>query len=547
MTSLSRTPGIRFEPDPVGVPGTREALIRRLHVLFCCTGKGHDSDMTLSVHARLFLTLLLASLLAVIGTTVFVRWSFERGLMELVNARESERIAEIADRLVALHAQDGSWQRLRQDKRLWVALLMGRGERMLRERGRPRRDHLPPWMPPNLGEPGVWPPDHAMQHLDKGEGPVPLELRLMLLDESGALIYGREPLLDGARRIPLELEGSALGQLALIPGPSIAEWPELQFQARQGGRLWIIASGMLLLSAALAYPLSRRLVRPLGGFQLVMGRLASGDYGARVPVQGGDEIARLGRDLNALAAALEQHEEARRRWVADISHELRTPIALLRAELEALQDGVRTFDPGAVERLHGDALRLGRLVDDLYQLSMSDLGALSYRMVPTDLGEVLKGDLEAFRPRFTTAGLSLHFEDRRRLAGELNADPDRLSQLFRNLLRNSLQYTDPGGGLSVSLDQAGDRILVDFQDTPPGVPPEAMDQLFERLYRLDQSRSRDTGGAGLGLAIAKNVAEAHGGHISAQPSPTGGLWIRVELPLEWQGQRAEEGTKGNRI
>jgi two-component system, OmpR family, sensor histidine kinase BaeS len=488
--------------------------------------------MSLSVHARLFLTLLLASLLAVIGTTVFVRWSFERGLMDLVNARESERIAGIADRLVALHTQDGSWERLRQDKRLWFALWVGRGERMLRERGRPRRDHLPPWIPPNLGEPGVWPPDHAMQHLSRGEGPVPLELRLMLLDGSGALIYGRESLLEGARRIPLELEDQVLGQLALVPGPSIAELPELEFQARQGGWLWGIAAGMLLLSAALAYPVSRHLVRPLGGFQETMGRLAAGDYGARVPVQGGDEIARLGRDLNALAAALEQHEQARRRWVADISHELRTPIALLRAELEALQDGVRPLDPAAVERLHGDALRLARLVDDLYQLSLSDLGTLSYRMVPTDPGEVLERDLEAVRSRFAEAGLSLGYEDRRRSARELKADPDRLSQLFRNLLRNSLLYTDPGGGLVVSLEQSGEGVLVDFQDSAPGVPEEALEQLFERLYRLDQSRSRHTGGAGLGLTIAKNVAQAHGGHISARPSPTGGLWIRVELPGE---------------
>jgi two-component system sensor histidine kinase BaeS len=488
--------------------------------------------MSLSVRTKLFLTLLLASLIAVIGTSAFVRWSMQRGLTELVNARESERIAEIADRLVALHAQDGSWERLRQDKRLWVALLMGRGERMLRERGRPHRGHLPPWMPRNLGEGGVWPPGHALEHQAKGDGSVPLALRLMLLDGSGNLIYGRESLLSGTLRIPLELEGSTLGQLALIPGPPLAEWPELEFQARQGGRLWIIAGGMLLVSAALAYPLSRRLVHPLHGFQETMGRLASGDYGARVSVQGGDEIARLGRDLNALATALDQHEHARRRWVADISHELRTPIALLRAELEALQDGVRPLEGASVDRLHLDTLRLGRLVDDLYQLSMSDLGALSYRMVRTDPGEVLEADLDSFRPRFAAAGLSLSFEDKRESAREVRGDPDRLSQLFRNLLHNSLQYTDPGGGLSVTLGQEGGLVLVDFRDSAPGVPPEALDQLFERLYRLDQSRSRYTGGAGLGLAIAKNVVEAHGGSIRAQPSPCGGLWIRVELPIE---------------
>lgn len=487
--------------------------------------------MSLTVHARLFLALLLASLLAVVGTSVFSRWSFERGLTDLMNAREAERVSAITERLEAFYAQEGSWERLRRDKRTWVALLMGRGERMTsRDRAGHRRERPPPWVPRELTEPGAWPPAHALEHLEKGDGPVPLELRMMLLDESGQLIYGREDLLPDARKIPLELDGRQFGQLAIVAGPPIAEWPELEFQAHQGGWLWIIAAGMLALSGALAYPLSRGLVRPLEGFQWAMGRLAAGDYAARVPLQGGSEIARLGRDLNALAAALEQHEQARRRWVADISHELRTPITLLRAELEALQDGVRPLDPAALERLHGDALRLGRLVDDLYQLAMSDLGALSYRMVQTDIGEVLEADLDSFRPRFAQAALSLAYEDRRRSAKEINADPDRLSQLFRNLLGNSLQYTDPGGGLNVTLEESADGVIVDFQDTAPGVPPEVQDQLFERLYRVDQSRNRHTGGAGLGLAIAKNVVEAHGGHISAHPSPAGGLWIRVELP-----------------
>jgi two-component system sensor histidine kinase BaeS len=144
-------------------------------------------------------------------------------------------------------------------------------------------------------------------------------------------------------------------------------------------------------------------------------------------------------------------------------------------------------------------------------------------MVDTDIGEVLESDLETFRPRFADAALGLSYEDRRGSPGEIKADPDRLSQLFRNLLRNSLQYTDPGGGLTVTLAQSADRILVDFQDTPPGVPEGAQERLFDRLYRLDQSRNRHTGGAGLGLAIAKNVVEAHGGRISAQPSPSGGL------------------------
>lgn len=485
--------------------------------------------MNLSVRTKLFLTLLLASLLAVVGTSLFVGWSMQRGLAELVDARESERIEAVADRLLALYAKDGSWEPLSKDIQLWVSVLRGRDRRK-----DTHPDRLPPWLRHHRDQPGLWPPGRAMKHFKDGDRPVPLEFRLMLLDRAGIPIYGQASLLEDARRVPLIVEGTQVGALALVPGPPLAELPELQFQARQGGRLWVIAAGMVLISAMLAYPLSSRLVRPLRGFQETARRLGAGDFTARAPDQPGprgrDEIAQLGRDINGLAAALEQHEQSRQRWVADISHEMRTPVTLLRAELEALQDGVRPLERAAIDALHGDVLRLGRLVEDLYQLSMTDLGALSYRMEPTDVGELIAADLEGFRPRFNQAGLGLDLQDHRSTPAEIQADPGRLSQLFHNLLRNSLQYTDPGGRLEISLTQSPGSVLIDFQDTAPGVPTEALPKLFDRLYRLDESRSRHTGGAGLGLAIAKNIVQAHGGDIWAAQSIQGGLWIHIELP-----------------
>ncbi|HYQ90915.1 MAG TPA: ATP-binding protein, partial [Candidatus Competibacteraceae bacterium] len=181
--------------------------------------------------------------------------------------------------------------------------------------------------------------------------------------------------------------------------------------------------------------------------------------------------------------------------------------------------------------LHADVQRLGHLVDDLYELSMTDLGALSYHLVEANPVAVLTTDVEAFASSFAEAGLTLSVENRLPTAMTYQADAQRLSQLFRNLLRNSLRYTDPGGGLSIILSREHGRLIVDFQDTAPGVPPESLPRLFDRLYRVESSRHRDTGGAGLGLAICRNIAEAHGGTIGARPSPHGGLWIRLELPL----------------
>ncbi len=533
--------------------------------------------MILSIRAKLFLTLLLACLLVVAGTQAFVHWSLRQGLVELADAREAERVAAIAERLTAVYARDGSWDGLRTDRRRWVLVILGLppeaepgrraavppepppepgwglpperppvaverpsfGRLPVRPSADPfaesapgghRRGGPPPWLRRVLAGPEVWPPPLVLEHLRERGRPIPTELRLMLLDAQGAMVQGRADLLPGTRRWPLELDGRPIGSLAVLPGSPLPQLAEIEFQARQGSRLWIIALGMLAFAAVLASPLSRWLVRPVRRIQVVTRQLATGDFSARVEAHGGDELASLGRDLNALAAVLEANEQARRRWVADIAHELRTPIALLRAELEALQDGVRPLAPAAVDALHADVVRLGRLVGDLNELSVTDLGALSYRMVETDPRALLLADLDAFRPRFAAAGLSLEWRDRAPVPLRLLADPDRFSQAVRNLLANSLKYTDPGGGLTVTLAAAAGRVTLDFEDSAPGVPEEALPRLCDRLFRVDDSRSRHTGGAGLGLAIVKNVVEAHGGSLTLAAAPAGGLWIHIALP-----------------
>jgi two-component system, OmpR family, sensor histidine kinase BaeS len=504
--------------------------------------------VNLSIHTKVFLTLLLACVLVLLGTQAFVYWSLRQGLIELADAREQARLEVIAERLTEIYAREESWAPLRASPRLWVAALLGRdwpGEGRHARLG--NADRLPPWarrfLGPHRGAGGAdrftWPPPHALRD-DGLDGGVPIELRLMLLDEEGAPVVGRPELLPDTRRFALDLDGTPIGALAVIPGPPVAELADLHFVERQGGRLWLIALAMLALAAALAYPLSSRLIRPVQGCRQTARKLAAGDYTARVPIAGGDEIAELGRDINALADALERSDRTRRQWVADISHELRTPIALLRAHLEAMQDGVRPLERAEVDRLHGDMLRLSRLIEDLNDLAMTDLGALTYRMQEIDLAEVLSDDIDGFRGRFAAARLTLVF-DNRLAAGcaPFRADPDRLSQLFSNLLRNSLSYTDAGGGLTVTLDAGrGGVYRIAFEDTAPGVPTEDLPRLFDRLYRADASRSRHTGGAGLGLAIAKNVVLAHGGTIEAHAAAAGGCAIRIELPADGQGRRS---------
>ena len=217
-------------------------------------------------------------------------------------------------------------------------------------------------------------------------------------------------------------------------------------------------------------------------------------------------------------------------WIADISHELRTPLSVLRAEIEALQDGVRQMTPERLNSLHSEVMNLNRLVNDLYELSMSDIGALNYQKQLIDVSETLNKTLESHQDEFDSKNITVAFEPDSK-PRQINADPERLQQLFSNLLINTLRYTDAGGKLEIKLDRDKSRVLIIFEDSAPGVPDDDIPHLFERLYRVESSRNRETGGTGLGLAICKNIVEAHEGNIVAETSTLGGLKITIDLPV----------------
>lgn len=498
--------------------------------------------MTLSIRAKLFFTLLFACALSVVVVQASMHWSFHQGLRDMIEQRLRARAEEIGARLEEQYRADGGWSRIVEDQRLWLALVERRGF----SHGVAYRTAAGPLPECEIraAEAPTWPRSATDPCWDdgfpRGRRRAMFASRLALLDAEDRVLIGRvgrvgdaatDPLPARALRLPLESDGVRIGALVLMPGPPLHEAAELRFRARQTAMLPIIALATLSLSALLAWWLSRWLSRPVGRFRAVARRLAGGQFDARAPDTGRDELAALGRDLNALAVSLEQNEQARRRWVADISHELRTPVSLLRAAIEAMQDGVRPLDSTNLSALHGDTLRLSHLIEDLYQLALSDLGALSYRKVNVDLAEVLADGIASFRASFQAAGLALRFDNRLRTPAIIDADPQRLAQLFANLLRNSVQYSDRGGALDVCLHAVGHGWLeIDFQDTAPSVAETERARLFERLYRVEPSRSRRAGGAGLGLAITKNIVEAHQGSIEALAAPQGGLWIRILLP-----------------
>jgi two-component system sensor histidine kinase BaeS len=487
--------------------------------------------MKFGVTYKLFLSILMAAGLAVICSALIMQWKIHQGFLRYVNAVEKCGVSRLAGKLEQSYQNELSWDFLTRDPERWRQLVFT----SLPMEGLPPGERMPP---PDGGPPAE-PPNHPDGDKPHHHGvPPPLahqfDQRLFLLDANRRILVSQLAAPDTSVATPLRYRGEVVGYLGIVPRTLLSsDEPQRRFIKEQEQALALTAGVVVFLAAALSLLMARRLVRPLRELATATHRLAAGEFTVRVPIGSRDELGQLASDFNSLALTLEKNEEARRQWVADISHELRTPLAILRGEIEALQDGIRQPTPQTIQSLHGEVIHLGRLVDDLYQLSMSDVGALTYRKSKLDLGTLLSETVAAFRPEFSSKGIRIEESCDDRADAVVFGDPERLRQLFSNLLDNSLKYTDNGGRLRVQM-QGGDGIVtVDFQDSAPAVPATEIGKLFDRLYRVESSRNRSTGGAGLGLAICRNIVEAHAGTITAQPSPLGGLWIRIEFP--WKG------------
>ncbi|VVE88971.1 ATP-binding protein [Pandoraea bronchicola] len=310
----------------------------------------------------------------------------------------------------------------------------------------------------------------------------------------------------------------------------------LVVRAALAGHSWLRGDNLMYLTVlgvallgAVALRVAQRLLVPVTPLLEATHRMAMGDYSARAPTAGADELARLAVDLNRLADTLSHNDRLRRDLLADISHELRTPLSVLRGEIEAMEDGVRPLTQDALASLRVEISLLAKLIDDLYELSLSDVGALTYQFAPVDITERVATSVTAFGDWFDAKGISLNVhlpEDSLFVDGDLH----RLTQLLGNLFENSLRYTDGGGAVRVYLSSTDTQLRLEIEDSAPGVPDDALPRLFERLFRVEASRSRRSGGAGLGLALCKHIVEAHGGQIVARHSPLGGLALTITLP-----------------
>ncbi len=272
----------------------------------------------------------------------------------------------------------------------------------------------------------------------------------------------------------------------------------------------LIAGGIGLL---LSLVLFREVVRPLRGMRAMAARIASGDYAARAPVTSSDEVGGLAESLNQMSAALETLERLRKDLVANVAHELRTPLANLRGYLEAVRDDVTPASAETIGMLHEEVMRLVRLVEALHELSTFDAQLPRVRAVAVDVGALVRRLLDLRRGEFAARGIALHSDVT--VNGPVQADPDMLSQALHNLIDNALKYTPSAGGVTVRVADEGQSVRLAVTNSGEGITAEDLPYIFERFYRGEKSRSRTSGGAGIGLAIVKEVARVHGGEVGA--------------------------------
>jgi two-component system sensor histidine kinase BaeS len=371
---------------------------------------------------------------------------------------------------------------------------------------------------------GGWTPAarHELRHLAALDG-----LRLAIhLPDGHTLAIGPPP--SGATaQEAVRVDGRTVGTIVVSSGGGGLLTPEDVHLRHSLDRLHLIAGAVAALGALLiALLLAETLSRPLRRIQGTAERLEQGELDARVEANGAPEVRSTARALNRLAETLQHEEELRKASVADLAHELRTPVNGLLSRIEAAQDEVLPL-PENLAAMHDEALRLARLLDDLARLAEAEQPGLLLEKRPLDLADIARAAAVAFAPQFDDAGIAFDTETK---TGWVAGDSGRLEEVTANLLSNALRYTEPGGHVDLTVQPVDGEVVLEVADTGIGIAPEDLRHIYTRFWRSDRSRSRATGGTGIGLAIVHELVRAHDGHIDVDSAPGRGSRFRVSLP-----------------
>ncbi len=468
--------------------------------------------MLKSIKFKLWLTFLITLVLSMISMLLLTHASVKKGFLDYVTEQAIEQLETLETTIVEIYSKQGSFQPLENNIPLWRELKYHTFRKYVAQQREARTSHQRP-TPPEIKA-------HQKAFIDQ----------LILTDERKTLIVGMSVKSRDYSWLPLEVEEEIIGYIGYVKPTDFLRSVDRLFVQQQLRAFVVINIGLIFVSFLIALIVSRWLTKPLSLLSQSAKKLASGDFKVRIENTSRDELGELCENFNELAHTLMANEHARKQWVADISHEMRTPLSVVKAQIEAMQDGIRETSDKNLGVLKDKIDSLNFLINDLYELSLSDLGALSYDKETMDAKPLFAQIADDFQERMASAGHTFSVFSSLTAKDKLFVDRERIVQLFYNLLENSIRYTDKPGSISLSVTRNNHSVLAYIDDSAPGVPQNNLNDIFDRLYRIEGSRNRETGGAGLGLSICKNIVDAHQGNIHAQVSELGGLKVCVTLP-----------------
>ncbi|OAL75822.1 histidine kinase [Acinetobacter sp. SFB] len=355
-----------------------------------------------------------------------------------------------------------------------------------------------------------------------------LSSRLSLYDANKQFVVGEPSDIPVSYR-PIMVNNKIVGYLGLKPVLDQDDALSINFFSNQKRYLLLVYGLTFLSSLIAALLLATYFKKPIQRLLNATRELTKGHYQHQVKINRNDELGDLSNEINQLAVILDQHEQSRRQWVADTSHELKTPLAVLQAQIEAMQDGIRKPTPEHFESMLRQVTSLKKLTQDLADLAQAEAMQLTCYMAEINPWNVVLQEVENFKPKFAQADLSIFVQGE---GVNLQLDIDRFKQIMVNLLGNSIRYTEAGGEVRVHTEQSATHWSVIVDDSPFGLSDEQLARLGERFYRVDDSRTRSTGGTGLGLALSGKIAQALGGKLSFEHSPLGGLRCKLTFPKQ---------------
>jgi signal transduction histidine kinase len=379
----------------------------------------------------------------------------------------------------------------------------------------------------------------SLQQLLWGTARLTADGQVLLADTQGSVIADPSGQTLGAQitssslqqGAPIVVNGQRVGTVIIATRLDVFDPQESAFLQHINQGLLTIGLGAIAVALALGWWLANRLAAPARALTAAAHDLAAGNWNQQLPVRSGDEFGQMTVAFNEMAAEITRQTALRRRLVGDVAHELRTPLSVLRLELEAAQDGLQSSQD-AVSHLGEELALLEGLVQDLSLLAQAEAGELSLNLQLQDLGALIESTVERWQGRASARGLTLSAQVQPSLP-PLELDRLRINQVLTNLLSNALRHTPAGGRIEVKVRPADEEnaLLVSVQDTGEGIPPRVLPHIFERFYRADPARSRETGGAGLGLSIARQAIELHGGRLWAESELGVGSTFYFTIPI----------------